>query len=75
MAEKIIMRSAEAAKFLGITEGALRQMRYKHTIPYFKNKTGKYTYYLKSELEEWMLATRIATADEVEAEAVKDLMA
>ncbi len=75
MTEKTIMRSAEAAKFLGVTEGALRQMRYKHTIPYYKNKTGKFTYYLKSELEEWMLATRIATDDEVKAQAVKDLMA
>ncbi len=73
MTEKTILTSPEAAKFLGVSEGALRQMRYKHTIPYYKNKTGKFAYYLKSELEEWMLATRIATADEVEAEALKDL--
>ena len=71
MTEKRIIGNAEAAKLLGVTESALRQMRYKHTIPYYKNRTGARVYYLVSELEDWMLATRIATAAEVEEQAIK----
>ncbi len=75
MAEKTIISNTEAANLLGVTLSALKSMRHKHTIPYYKNKTGSRVYYLKSELEEWMLATRIATADEVKEKAATDLMA
>lgn len=74
MAERKILGNAEAAKLLGVTESALRQMRYKHTIPYYKNKTGARVYYLQSELEDWMLATRIATAAEVEEQVTRELL-
>lgn len=74
MAERKILGNAEAAKLLGVTEGSLRQMRYTHTIPYYKNKTGSRVYYLQSELEDWMLATRIATADEVNEKVTKEML-
>ena len=74
MIERTILGNAEAAKLLGVTEGALRQMRYKHIIPYYKNRTGARVYYLQNELEDWMLATRIPTATEVEEQATKELL-
>lgn len=74
MVEKRIIGNAEAAELLGVTESALRQMRYKHTIPYYKNRTGARVYYLVNELEDWMLATRIATAAEVEEQAIKSTL-
>lgn len=74
MMQRTILGNAEAAKLLGVTEGALRQMRYKHTIPYYKNRTGARVYYLQNELEDWMLATRVATAAEVEEQATKELL-
>lgn len=74
MAERKILGNAEAAKLLGVTESALRQMRYKHVIPYYKNKTGARVYYLQSELEDWMLATRIATAAEIEDQVTRELL-
>ena len=73
MSERKIIGNDEAAKLLGVTEGALRQMRHKHTIPYYKNRTGARVYYLQSELEDWMLATRIATASEVEEKAIMEV--
>lgn len=73
MTEKTIIRSAEAAKLLGVTEGALRQMRSKHKVPYYKNRTGARVYYLKSELEEWMLGTRIATDVEIKSRAINEI--
>lgn len=73
MMQRTILGNAEAAKLLGVTESALRQMRYKHTIPYYKNKTGARVYYLQNELEDWMLATRIATADEVKEQAINNI--
>jgi hypothetical protein len=74
MMQRTILGNAEAAKLLGVTESALRQMRYKHTIPYYKNRTGARVYYLQNELEDWMLATRVATAAEVEEQATKELL-
>lgn len=74
MIQRTILGNAEAAKLLGVTENALRQMRYKHTIPYYKNRTGARVYYLQNELEDWMLATRVATAAEVQEQARKELL-
>lgn len=74
MAERKILNNAEAAKLLSVTEGSLRQMRHKHIIPYYKNKTGAKVYYLQSELEEWMLSTRIPSQDEVEEQALKETL-
>lgn len=74
MTEKRIIGNAEAAKLLGVTQSALRQMRYKHTIPYYKNRTGARVYYLQSELEDWMLSVRVPTASEVEEQALKEIV-
>ena len=74
MTERKIIGNAEAAKLLGVTESALRQMRYKHTIPYYKNKTGARVYYVESELMDWALAVRVPTAEEVEEQATKELL-
>lgn len=74
MIERKIIGNAEAAQLLGVTESALRQMRYKHTIPYYRNRTGARVYYLQNELEDWMLATRVATAAELEEQAIKELL-
>ena len=74
MTERKILRNAEAAKLLGVTESALRQMRYKRTIPFYKNRTGSRVYYLQNELEEWMLAIRVKTAGEVAEEATKAIL-
>ena len=68
MAEKIILRNEEVASMLGITENSLRQMRHKRQIPYYKSR-GRRVYYLKSEIEEWALALRVATKQENEERA------
>ena len=74
MTERKIIGNAEAARLLGVTESALRQMRYKHVIPYYKNRTGARVYYLQSELEDWMLSVRVPTASEVEEQALKEIV-
>ena len=74
MMERKILKNAEAARLLGVTEGALRQLRFKKKIPYYRNATGSRVYYLQNELEEWMLATRIKTVDEVQEEATKAII-
>jgi hypothetical protein len=74
MTERKIINNAEAAALLGVTESALRQMRYKHTIPYYRNKTGARVYYVENELIDWMLAVRVPTAAEVEEQARRELL-
>ena len=72
--ERKILKNAEAARLLGVTESALRQLRFKKKVPFYKNATGSRCYYLQNELEEWMLATRIKTVDEVQEEATKAII-
>jgi len=74
MTERKILGSVEAAKMLGTTIGNLAVMRYKKLVPYYKSAGGHRVYYLQNELEDWMLATRVATASEVEEQATKELL-
>ena len=74
MTEKRILGSVEAAKLLGTTIGNLAVMRSKRLVPYYKSAGGHRVYYLQSELEAWMLATRVATASEVEEQAIKAVL-
>ena len=74
MMERKILKNAEAARLLGVTESALRQLRFKKKVPFYKNATGSRCYYLQNELEDWMLATRIKTVDEVQEEATKSIL-
>ena len=48
------MNSAEAASYLGVTEGTLRNWRYEGTqsLPY--RKVGRLVYYTKSDLDKWL---------------------
>ena len=68
MNEKVILKNKEVALMLGITENSLRQMRHNRQIPYYKSR-GRRVYYLKSEIEEWALALRVATKQEIEERA------
>ncbi len=52
-----IFTVAQAAKYLGITDGALYKLTYKNEIAFYKPH-GKRIYFLKSELDKWIFARR-----------------
>lgn len=73
MTGKTIIKSEEAAEFLGVTIAALRQMRHEKKVPYYKNRTGRRVYYVKEELAEWMLAFRVPTKQELEQRVLREM--
>lgn len=65
---KEVLTSDEAAQYLGISKSYLYKMTMKQQIPHYK-PMGKMVYFYRKELEQWVLANRISTADEIEERA------
>lgn len=53
------MTRQEAAQYLGVSQAtlALDVTTHRHAIPYFK--VGRKVYYLKADLDEWLMARRV----------------
>lgn len=60
----------QACEYLGVTRASLYTMMCRKKIPYYK-PAGKNTYFLQSDLDEWIGHGRIKSASEIEAEAAK----
>lgn len=65
---KAVLTSDEAARYLGVSKSCLYKMTMGRKIPYYK-PTGKMCYFNRVELEEWLQSNRVATAQELEAQA------
>ena len=65
---KEVLTSDEAAQYLGISKSYLYKMTMKQKIPHYK-PMGKMVYFYRKELEQWVLANRISTADEISERA------
>lgn len=70
-ASKEYLTAAEACSLVGLSRERLLQLTYRHEIPFYRNGNGKRTYFKRSELEEWMGATRVATDAEIMQDALK----
>jgi prophage regulatory protein len=66
---KEILTIDEAAISLGLAKSYIYKLTCLKQIPYYKN--GRKVYFRKSELEDWMTCTRIATNQELMQEANK----
>jgi excisionase family DNA binding protein len=67
--QKEVLDIDEAAILTGLSRQALYTMCRNRNIPYYKSKGGKKSYFKKSELTDWMLHTKVSTADTIEAES------
>ena len=65
---KEVLTSDEAAKYLGISKSYLYKLTMQQKIPHYK-PMGKMCYFNRQELEAWLQANRIATAEEIEQKA------
>ena len=65
---KEVLTSDEAAKYLGISKSYLYKLTLQQKIPHYK-PMGKMCYFNRQELEAWLQANRIATAEEIEQKA------
>jgi excisionase family DNA binding protein len=60
-----IMSSGQACEFLGISKSSLYKLTSGRSINFFKPNRGR-VYFLKSDLENWILASRQAPISDVE---------
>lgn len=67
LAVKRVFTQEEAALFLGISRAYLYKLTSDRKVPYYKR--GKTIYFLKEELEDWMLERKLKAEDEIEREA------
>lgn len=65
---KEVLTSDEAARYLGVSKSHLYKMTMGRKIPHYK-PTGKMCYFNRVELEEWLQSNRVATAQELDAQA------
>lgn len=63
------MNRAEAAKYIGVSVGFLEQdaIHRKHGVPMCR--VGGRRYYIRTELNEWLLARRVTSVAEAQAAA------
>lgn len=64
MTEKTYMNFDEAAEYLGVAKTSLYNKCYRKQIPHYKPSGGK-LYFLRSELDAWIAAGRVATKKEI----------
>lgn len=62
--QKRILNLEEASKFLGISKSDLYKRTSSNSIPFHK-PSGKLIYFLREDLEAWMLTNRQSTVDEI----------
>lgn len=65
---KEVLNVREAAAMLGISADRVRRLTADREIPHYRNATGRLTF-LRSELTDWCLATKVPTQAEIESKA------
>lgn len=73
-ATKQVLTVKEAAMLTGMSERTIYKYCNERRFPHYKSAGGKMTYFKRSEVEEWMCHTRVATIEEIKDDAVKILM-
>lgn len=65
---KEIMNVQQVADYLSISKQTVYGMTCRMEVPFYKR--GKKNYFKKSDIDEWLLATRRKTREEIEMEAL-----
>lgn len=66
---KEVLTFDEAARYLGMEKSYLYKLTSARAIPHYK-PTGKMCYFKRQELEEWLTSNPIATAADLNGEAL-----
>ena len=68
--KKKLLKSDEAAEYLGISLSHLRKLMMRRVIPMYK-PGGKVCYFDPADLDAYLQSVRIASQDEIDAEAAR----
>ncbi|WP_255157733.1 helix-turn-helix domain-containing protein [Siphonobacter sp. BAB-5385] len=60
----------EASWYLGLARSSLQKMTSDRAIPHYK-PNARLVYFLRTDLDNWMLQNRVAPEQEVEQQALK----
>ena len=71
ISQKEALNIDEAVIITGLSKQTLYTMCRNRTIPYYKSKGGKKSYFKKSDLTDWMLHERVDTLTSINEEATK----
>ena len=71
MGNNTFLTAREAADYLGFALSYLYKLTSTHKVPFY---TGKHILFKRSELEEWVNNSRVATNDELVAKAQTNIM-
>ena len=66
---KKVLTMSDCALLTGLSKSHLYKLTCAKKIPHWKSEGGKFTYFDKTEVEQWQLQHRVKTTDELEAEA------
>lgn len=70
LSAKTALTMNDVADLTGLSKSHIYKLVCTKKIPYYKSEGGKFTYFNKEEINKWLLAHRVPTTDEVEAQAV-----
>lgn len=70
LSSKNVLNVKELATLSGLSVGYIYNLVSAKKIPHYKTDGGKLTYFKKSEVENWLCATRVPTYNEVEQKAI-----
>lgn len=68
LVQKNIMTVDDLSTYLGLQPSYIRKMTHNREIPHYK-PSGKKLYFLRGEIDEWVLSARVNTAEEIRSEA------
>ncbi len=68
VSQKAVLNLSEVAEYTGLSKSYLYKLTSSCKIPHYK-PNGKYIFFDRKEVEDWLLQNRIKTNDEIEAEA------
>lgn len=63
LSSKDIYTTAEACMFLGVKRSYLYELVRNRKIQHYKSRGGKFTYFKRKDLEEWMTYNTIPSSD------------
>lgn len=68
---KEILNVEETASFLGVSKSRVYKMTHRREVPYYH--TGKYLYFKREDVLQWVMKNRISSREEIEQQAINYL--
>lgn len=66
---KTALNVEDVAAYTGHQTSYIYKLVSERKIPHYKREGGKFVYFKKSDIDEWMLSHRVATVDEISGQA------